>query len=741
MTDIRQRLLAAFDLEHKEHLAEIRLALRAAAEGGQPLDLDELHRRAHSLKGAARAVDLPGVEAVAHRMESVFLAVQAGRVALDEPVAALLFRGLDAIEDLAAAAAQGSDAAPPADLLGALEDLGGGAALPVPPRRAEPPAPAPRPAAAPAPAPAPAPGRGAAAGPAAPRPHLVRINAATLSHFVDTAAALLPELERQADVAAELKRLRAEWSGLEQHWRRLRGGLERGGWRASNNSMSGHVEAFERRLRTASDLMDRVGRTYQRSHWGLKLWGGTLQEDVRRLRMVPAETQFAELGRMVREIARGQGKEVEIDLLGLAVEADREVLQRLKDPVVHLLRNAVGHGIERPQERLDAGKRAAGRIAVTIATLVGRLLVTIEDDGRGLDVGAIARTAVERGLLSPEEADEATPERLSAIVLEPGFTTAGTVTELSGRGMGLSIVREAVRRLQGSLSVTPRAGGGTVVALSVPVLLSTQRLLFVEVQGHVLALPGAAVMRLHHVDLGDVFSVAGRPMLRLDDEDLPVASLSAHLGLGGVEPPPERLAVAVVRGAAGPVALIVDSFLAARDAMVSSIDEVALDPARFVGTVLQEDGAPALVVNPDGIGQRAETGVAFVPEERAPAAAPPTILVVDDSITTRTLERSILEAHGYTVVLSVDGRDALERLGETAVDLIVSDVEMPHMDGFTLLQVVKGDPRTAGIPVILVTSRDSDEDRERGLRLGADAYIVKTRFDQGELLEGIKRLL
>ncbi|WP_245593610.1 response regulator [Azospirillum halopraeferens] len=738
MIDIRQRLLAAFELEHKEHLAELRQALRAAAAGGGPgPDLDEMHRRAHSLKGAARAVDLPAVEAVAHRLESVFLAVQAGRAALGGPVSDIMFRALDAIEDIAAAAARGETPEAPPELLDTLEDLGGNAVLPVGPRHA---------AAEPAPP-------GGAAAPArsdtvwrasSRRPRLVRINSGTLGHFVETAAALLPEVERQGEVAADLARLRADMRALDRQWHRLRRSLEprrgRDAPAPAVAALPGYLDAFQQRLRAVGDLAERAAQAQRRGHWSLKLWGGTLQDDVRRLRMVPADTQFGDLGRMVRELARGQGKELEVDVRGLDTEADREVLQQLKDPVVHLVRNAVGHGIEMPGDRLDAGKRAAGRIAVTVSTVAGRLRMTVEDDGRGLDLAAIARTAVERGLLSEEEAEEASPERLLAIVLEPGFSTAGAVTELSGRGMGLSIVREAVRRLQGNLTIAPRDGGGTVVTVSAPILLSTQRLLFVAVAGQVLALPGTAVSRMHRVEASAVVAVAGTPMLHLDGEDLPVTSLSARLGLGS-GPPVEVLAVAVVRTGSGRVALAVDGLVGVRDALVSSIDEVALDPARFIGTVLLDDGSPALVLNPDGLGGGADAMDAFLTPERPPERPPPTILVVDDSITTRTLERSILEAHGYTVLLSVDGRDALERLGETPVDLIVSDVEMPHMDGYTLLQVVKGDPRTADIPVILVTSRDSDEDRERGLRLGADAYIVKTRFDQGELLEGIRRLL
>lgn len=723
MIDIRQRLLAAFELEHKEHLAEIRAALRAA-EDGAALDLDELHRRAHSLKGAARAVDLPEVEAVAHRVESAFQALQKGALALDGPAVGVLFRALDAIEDLAGAARGGQPADPPVGVLADLDTLTAAepAALPAPRAALD----LPR-----------------AAIPADPAVQLVRINSASLDHFLETAAALLPEVEGQGQVAADLRRLRLEWLGLEQAWARLRRGVGGRGSRRGGGISAAQIDAFERRLRAATARIEGASRAHQRSYANLRQWSGSLQEDVRRLRMLPAETQFGDLGRMVRELARGQGKEVEVDVQGLSTEADREVLQRLKDPVIHLVRNAVSHGIELPTARLEVGKRASGRITVGIAVRDGRLTVRIEDDGRGVDDGAIARRAVQRGLLAAEEVPDTPRERLRQFLLEPGFSTADTVTELSGRGMGMSIVREALARLQGTMVLDDRRGGGTVVTLSAPVLLSHRRLLFVTVGEHVLALPASDVVRLHHAAATDVFTLAGAPMLRLGGEDLPVTTLAGYLGVSAAPPPSARLAVVAVRRGEGevPVAVVVDGFLEARDGIVSSIEEVGLDRARFLGTVLLEDGAPALVVNLADVGAAPAEAPAFDVGPAEPAGPPPVILVVDDSITTRTLERSILEAHGYRVELCVDGRDALERLASTPIDLIVSDVEMPHMDGFTLLQSVKGDPRTAALPFILVTSRDAEEDRARGLRLGADAYIVKTRFDQGELLEGIRRLL
>ncbi|MBP2313136.1 hybrid sensor histidine kinase/response regulator [Azospirillum soli] len=725
MSDIRERLLAAFELEHKDHLAAIREALRAVeADPGHSPDLAEIHRRAHSLKGAARAVDLPDVEVLSHRLEAVFLAVQRGTVPFDTAVCAVVRRALDAIEDVVAWATRGGNPVETADVLADLARLGGEAGGPEPVRRQ------PRPETPPERRPAQRP-------PAEDAPSLVRIRASGLERLFTTAAGLLPEIENQSALVEQLHELRGEWRALERSWRAVRPRV------GQTDETAARMMSFERRFRALGAALDSAHRAHDRHLWSLRRWSGGLQEEVRQLRMLPAETQFSGLGRMIRELSRTQGKEVEVDVRGLETEADRIVLQRLKDPILHIARNAVSHGVETPRERVVAGKRAAATVRFETSVVGSRLILRLEDDGRGLNAEAIARRAVERGLLSEEEAASAPPDRLLNLIFEPGFSTADTTTELAGRGMGLAIARQEVARLQGTLTVTERPGGGTVVTIAVPLSLLSQRLVFIAVEDDILALPSADVARMLRVPAEELFTDLATPTIRLDEEDVPVASLAGLLGYDPAPPDGARkLALAVVRAGGRRLALLVEDLLGTRDGVVAAADEVGIDPARFLGTVLLDDGSPALVLNAAGLTPQA--GHALPPLARAEETPKRRahILVVDDSITTRTLEKSILEAHGYRVTLCVDGREAVERLAEGGdVDLIISDVEMPRMDGFALLQAVKGNPLTSDLPVILVTSRASDEDRERGLDLGADAYIVKTRFDQNELLAGIRRLL
>ncbi|NUB27257.1 hybrid sensor histidine kinase/response regulator [Azospirillum brasilense] len=748
MNDIRTRLLAAFDLEHKEHLAAIREALRAVEKDpAHHPDLVEIHRRAHSLKGAARAVDLPEVERLSHWLEAAFIAIQRGTVPFDAAARDVVRRALDAIEDVVAWATRGGGEVDIAEVLAELTRMGGegGGPEPVQRRPAAPEAGAAPPAAAPPPARAAGPAESAA---------LVRIRSAGLERLFTAAAGLLPEIENQSALVAELRDLRGEWRALERSWHAMRPRLLRGGSHdatgAAGISFAGdetalRLSSFERRFRALGASLDAAHRAHDRHLWSLRRWGSGFQDEVRQLRMLPAESQFSNLGRMIRDISRAQGKEVEADIRGLETQADRVVLQRLKDPVLHIARNAVSHGVETPQERVAAGKRAAATVRFEASVVGRRLVLRVEDDGRGPNRAAIARHAVERGLMGADEAEAAPEERLLDLIFEPGFSTAPTANEYAGRGMGLAIVRREVTRLQGSVTLAAREGGGTVVTVEVPLSLLSQRLVFVAVQDDILAIPSNDVARVLRVPADTLFTDLAAPTIRLEEEDVPVTPLAALLGYDGAMPQGNGapLALVILRTAGRRVALVVDALMATRDSVVTPAEEVGIDATRFLGTVLMDDGSPALVLNPAALSPR--PGMALPPLVRPvdeSVRRRSHILVVDDSITTRTLEKSILEAHGYRVTLCVDGREAVETLGELEdVDLIISDVEMPRMDGFALLQAVKGNPMTSDLPVILVTSRASDEDRERGLDLGADAYIVKTRFDQNELLAGIRRLL
>jgi two-component system chemotaxis sensor kinase CheA len=730
--DLDDRLLAAFQVEHREHLEGIRAVLAAVEAGGSaPAGaVDEAFRRAHSLKGAARLTGLHGAEVLAHRLETLFARVREGALELDRPVVRVISQGLDAIEDWAAAVSEQRSPAAPGPALEAIDRVLGdqpeGSAVPAEARSPREPA------------------------AAVAAVETVRVRADNLDRLLRSTGQLLTESQRQGLVTRELDGLSRRLAGLEKEWEAVRGSAAaqlRAVAEAPGLGRVAHLLGqVQQEVRALSHQARAVRLLHQRSAWTLRLLGGELQQDVRRVRMVAAESVFQGFRRMVRDLAAGEGKEIDLHVSGLEIEADRAVLQAFKDPLMHMLCNAVSHGIELPEERRAEGKPPAGRIALRLEVEGNRLHVWVEDDGRGIDPAEVAAAAVERGLLSEAEVAATAPDELARLIFRPGFSTSHRVTGLAGRGMGLSVVHEAVARLQGEVRLEPRDGPGTVFVLLVPLSVSTQRLLLVACQGQTFAVPVHAIERLLRVRLAQIETVEGRPMLLLEGQPVPLLSLAALLELGeaAVHVTGDMLPVMILRGGPRRLAVAVDAFLAERDSLLQSLDAPAAHIPQLAGGILLEDGTVVLVLKP------AELLVTLQPAGKLPplrTAAPapvkkaPRVLVVDDSLTTRTLERSILEAHGYEVRVAVDGVEALDRLRVEPVDLVITDVQMPRMDGFQLLEEIKKDRGLAHLPVIVVTSQERREDQERGLALGADAYIVKRKFDHQDLLDTIGQII
>nr|WP_245214214.1 response regulator [Pararoseomonas indoligenes] len=737
-------MLAAFAAEHREHLGAIREALAAEDADGavalEPAALREVFRRAHSLKGAARAVDLPGLEAVAHRVESLLAremdAAAGGPAHLAPAILALLHRGLDAIESAASAMAAGVEAPSVETVLAALDGA------PAPPLAA-PPLPQPPAAADAAETPAPAP---AAAAPAAPGEGHLRVEAARVERLSAAMHGLKALIGRQDSTIAGLRGLEAEFRALRRGWDGLRAALPADpalaprlrGFDAALGEAVRHLAGLSRQGRAMEDALDRAA--------------AALQEEVEAIALVPAATVLGPLAAAAREMAREAGREVTVRTEGLEIQAERRVLQALKDPVLHLLRNALGHGAPRDGRRAEIGLR--------VAATGGGLAVTVWDNGPGPDLSAIEATAVLRGLLAPRAPGAPPPsaDSLLALVFEPGFSTATEVDRLSGRGMGLSVVAEAAVALHGGAALRPRPGGGAEVVIALPPSTGRRSLLLVEAGGQVLGLPGGnglvTVGPLLRINPDAIFAAEGRPVARLALEGgealVPLASLASLIGRAEEPAAGPVPAVLLARGGAR-LALTVAALRDARSLVVTEVDAPGLDTALVSGAALLEDEAVALVLRPDGLLDRglreAARPYTARPGAARPAPAAPQrrrhILVVDDSITTRTLERSILEAGGYRVTLAVDGVDALNSLREpgASVDLVLADVEMPRMDGFGLIEAIRADPHLAELPVILMTSRDSPGDVQRGMELGASAYLTKQGFDGQALLATIGQLI
>jgi two-component system chemotaxis sensor kinase CheA len=747
--DIRQRLLATFQIEHKEHVERIRETLATVeAADGRPAgpELDEAFRRAHSLKGAARAVDLRPLEGLAHRLETLFSRIREQAIRLDKPVIRVIAQALDASEDwLAAMSGGGKEPAMPAEALEAIDALLGTPAQ----RPLEKSAPVTVPGVATVTASESA--TAVRSAPAIPSDTL-RLRAESLDRIVTSAGQLLTEGLRQNEVTSQLRQASLQLAETVAERNRARrsgaGVFQRLDSSPEFAVAARYVNFLDHQIHVLTKEVGAVLQLQERNTWALRALAGELQHDIRQARMVPAENVFDGFRKMVRDLARDAGKAIDLHLTGLHVEADRTVLQALKDPVMHMLRNAVSHGLESETERRSRGKNPEGRIDLTLDVHGTQLRCTVEDDGRGVDLRKVSETAVRKGLIAEAEIAARAPADLLRLILLPGFSTATSVTDLSGRGMGLSVAAQAIGRLQGTIDVGAGSRGGTRITMTVPVSVSTHRLLLVTCQNRTLAIPLQAIERLRRIALADMQTVHGRPVVEIEGERIPLVSL-AHL-LNPEEPAvtatQNSLCVMVVRGGDRRLAVAVDAFLAERDAIIKDLPAPANVNAQILGATLLEDASVCLVLNGTVIVESSQHSME--PLVLAAAAEPPAIvehsieiLVVDDSLTTRTLEKSVLEAHGYQVAIAVDGVDALNRLRAGPVGLVISDVQMPRLDGFGLLEEMKRDPRLANIPVVIVSSLEDPEDQARGLTLGADAYIVKRKFDQHELLETVRQIL
>lgn len=741
MIDLRKQLLAAFAVEYREHVDALRYAIDAA-EQGRPVDFKEAFRRAHSLKGAARAVDLPAVEATANRIETILSGLMQGTAAFTSETYAAIEGLLDDVERGVASADQAGGDQGEAD-----QEEGGGKAALGDADHAEPIARGlPE---------AETPGRPEAEA-EAPVEYLP-VGADRVDALVLAMHDLTGELEAQKEIVQEIEGLKSAIFALQREWREGRRTPFNGPGSGNGTGGRGSADAkhFGQSLAQAVRAVNGLSRSHRDIVWSIEQASRRVKNDIDAVALTAVSSVFGSFGRIIREMARDEGRHVNVRIRGGDVQADRRVLQQLKDPVLHLARNALGHGAQTAEERARQGKPATVEIGLSFRARAGRLQLTVFDDGRGPDLAKIRRVAVERGLLPADEAAEATQDQLLALVFEPGFSTSSEVNRLSGRGMGLSVVAEVVRKLGGSVRLQSRLGGGTEAVLSVPLATALQPLLVIDVDDEVYALPTFGIERLVTVRRNALEHVEGRLALRMavgEDEVLvpvqPLASLIRPGAPVAFDHDPIRLVV--LRRGLRRCAFAVSALREVRAFAVRPPDIFAGASELVMGNVLLDRAMPALVLHPEALIERwmkdqsrlAASGIGLVSGAAAPRVAP-TILVVDDSITTRTLQRSILESQGYRVLLSVDGLDALEKLrqAEAVVDLVIADVEMPRMDGFALLQALKNDAHLSSIPVIMMTSRADPEDVRRGLALGADAYLTKQKFDQRDLLATVGELL
>jgi two-component system, chemotaxis family, sensor kinase CheA len=680
--------MATFREEAEEHLRTLSGNLTALEES--PTDADAIEgafRATHTLKGAARSVGLADVEGLCQGLESDLSDIKGGRLSLTPERLGRLQEGMD----------------------GMRRSLTGGAVAPLRHNGRLTPPPDPDPPAASAMA----------------VPLTIRMDTARLDELQSHAESLLiaklaaEEREHEARTLVETL-VPGGASGARDGPARI---LQNRGAEAQARALLGHLARDRRALAGAVDA---------------------LGERMRHVRLMPASSVVELLPPMAGEMARALGKEADFTAEGEELQVDRKVLETIKDPLLHLVRNALDHGVEAPDVRERAGKHRRARVAVRFAPGENRRIeVRVEDDGAGIDVAGLRAGAVRARLMSLEGAANLPEAAALQLAFSSGVSTSPVITNLSGHGLGMAIVRDRVERLGGSVSVQSVPGQGTAVTMSLPASIATFRGLLVRAGDQLFLLPIAGVERALRVAQEDMGRVGGMDVLRGEGRVVPAGSLAALLGRGAAsgEPPNPRPCLIVASGSERG-ALFVDEVLGEREVLVKELEPPLIRVRHVGGAGLLGGGELALILRPGDLlrALREALPAAEVvrPEEEAMPAA---ILVVDDSITTRTMEKSLFEAAGYRVETATDGAEAWAALKSEPFDLVVSDVDMPRVNGFELTARIRSDPRLASLPVVLVTALESREDKERGIEVGANAYVIKSGFDQSKLLEIIRRLV
>jgi two-component system chemotaxis sensor kinase CheA len=751
--EMLERLRATYHVEATEYLqsmgAELLAIERSAPGTPDPRRLESIYRTAHSLKGASRSISAKDIELVCQALESVLSAWKKGTLPPDARALAAVHRAVDFLAgEIAALHAGTPPAAAPAvrAQVDALEALLGGTAPTAP--------------AAPAAPPAVAPPResGPALAPAGRADSTVRIAVAKVDRVLRSAEEMLAVKHVAAERRSRIGEIRTRIADWEREWARLQGAKRtlHEVWRhtgpgpaaAAMEETLNYLEWSAARLRELEKLIVASEFAASReSHTGGKLVDQLLDE-AKQLLMLPVSTLTDPLVLQVRQLGRDTGKDVQLVVAGAEFEMDKRVLDELKDPLLHLVRNAVDHGIESAEVRARSGKPGTATLRLTVAAAEGaRVRFTLSDDGGGIDLDRVKKVAVRLGALSAAQAEALTDREALDLIFLSDVSTNPIVTDLSGRGLGLAIVRDKVERLGGGITVETHAGRGTAFRLLVPVELAVLRGVVVEAAQQSFLLPLAVTERALRVAPAEVQLVQERPMIHVGDQAVPLHALASLLGLAPPVVGPTDVRRVVLLAVDGiRLALQVDDVLRTEEVLMKPLPPPLRHVRHVAGAATLAAGALVIVLNPYDLVRsarvvRGETG-APLPSASAPPfeSAPIAVLVADDSITSRTLLKGILESAGYVVETAVNGLEALEKLRSGRFQLVVSDVEMPRMNGFDLTARIRSERRLAETPVVLVTALSSDEDRARGIEVGANAYVTKGEFDQSNLLEIVRRL-
>jgi len=705
--DKKAKYLKIFRAEAEEHLKTIRDNLFSWEQtpGDEKL-INSILRSAHTIKGSARMVGLEEIGLLAHRMEDLLKSVQAGRQKLSGSAINLLFQGVDLIEKLMSQPGE-ENQKELEELIEHLSRAEKGEKISEP-----------------------------SAGMVVSKEdkkivrETIRVESVRLDHLVNFASELVINHIKFENNFYQLKRLIENLAGLVQFYQRTNKNSEFG------QKLSGILEQFNQFYQAYyEDLIELEHNISETQYQSLSL------------RMFSLSVLFEEFPSYLRELAMELGKEIELKLEGGENELDKRVLEELRGPLIHLLRNACDHGIESPKEREKLGKPTRGLIKITAFPKGSQMVIEVSDDGRGIDLTEIKKRAKELGYFQERSEELWTEEELIRLIFQPGFSTSKKVTELSGRGVGMDVVKTGIEKLGGDILVESKKGEGTIITLLVPLTLAIIRCILVRVEEVIYAIPINFVETNFRIKKEQIQTERGRPLIRFRDEMVPLYYLGEVLGYESKLGWPSQngyFSILLLSHSQQRVALVVERVLREEEVVTKTIGQFLAGFTKLVsGAIILRGGEPGLILNIFELFEEVRkwaTRKIEIPSLVSPGKKIQ-VLVVDDSLTSRIVQKNILEQVGYRVDLAENSREALEKIEKNDYDLFLVDIEMPGMDGFELTRRIRANPKTQRTPVVIVSTRGSEEDKKRGIEAGAQGYMVKSKFDPEGLMKMAQHLV
>ncbi len=500
--------------------------------------------------------------------------------------------------------------------------------------------------------------------------------------------------------------------------------------------------------KTIEQQLSAIAKSLKQNHRSIEVMTTNLLEEIKNVLMFPFSSLLEIFPKVIRELSHDQKKDVSLDVHDAEIEIDKRILEELKDPFMHLIRNCIDHGIEKPNERKQKGKNPRGLISIEIAQKEsGKVEINFSDDGAGVDLEKVRTSALKQKLISDEDAGMMNDQQILSLVFHSGVSSSALITDISGRGLGLAIVREKVEKLGGSVSIKSRPGVGTSFQIILPLTLATFRGIFVRLGEQFLVIPTANVKRVIRIKKNDIKTVENKDTILLDGKVFSLVKLSDILGIEQKESETKQYdvyQVVIVSLNENELALIVDEILGEQEVLIKPLGKQLTRVENISSVTVLGNGKVVPVLNVFDLmksSAKVPSAKSIAPAAEKEDAKQKSVLVAEDSITARALLKNILEVAGYEVTTAVDGLDAFTQLKAKNFDIVISDVDMPRMSGFDLTLKIRSEKKFSNTPVVLVTALESKEDRERGIDVGANAYIVKSSFDQKNLLEVIRQLI